>query len=131
MLRQRYGRPQGRPQGKDSANPNHFWDSKRVRDHAAKIVGLGTYDKANRAKYVFEHGDQVLRAAVNDGTVSVNTAYKKVQKKTKGATATKTETEDMGRSAEAEQETGAGDSGTSAGSTATNGVSDDDTGRET
>lgn len=80
VLRQRHGRPAGRP-NKSASNDGGFWDPKEIETEAGRQAGLGSASRAQRALRVFEDGDEALRAAVNAGETSINAAYKRILKR--------------------------------------------------
>ena len=77
----RYGRPPGN-QPKDS-RAETLWEPERIRELAARRAGFGSYTSAQKAVKVFAEGSEQMKAAVNAGEISANTAYEKLAKATK------------------------------------------------
>jgi hypothetical protein len=77
-IRRRHGRPPGRPR-KDYPEDNVFLSAEEIRAMAARAAGFPSYQIANKAQYVVEHGDDETKKKLNAGKLKVTTAYKRLK----------------------------------------------------
>jgi|GEM_PF-4804375 len=73
-LQARYGRKPGRPR-KDLPLRENVLTPPEIEDRAAKMAHLGSSTTAFKACYVFDRGNEELKAAVNNGERSIANAY--------------------------------------------------------